>query len=99
MGALNPADGTEERHLAVKGLIRRAQAGGVREVILATDPDKEGEATALLVLDALESAGVEGLTVSRLARGLPAGSAIEYLHKGVLEDALEDRRAIRRRQG
>ncbi|MDC0585295.1 toprim domain-containing protein, partial [Planctomycetota bacterium] len=99
MGALNPADGTEERHLAVKGLIRRAQAGGVREVILATDPDKEGEATALLVLDALESAGIEGLTVSRLARGLPAGSAIEYLHKGVLEDALEDRRAIRRRQG
>ncbi|MBL6756780.1 MAG: recombination protein RecR [Planctomycetes bacterium] len=99
MGALNPADGTEERHLAVKGLIRRAQAGGVKEVILATDPDKEGEATALLVLDALESAGIDGLTVSRLARGLPAGSAIEYLHKGVLEDALEDRRAIRRRQG
>lgn len=97
MGALNPADGTEERHLAVGALVERVRSGGVREVILATDPDKEGEATALLVLEALESAGVEGLVVSRLARGLPAGSAIEYLHKGVLEDALEDRRPIRRR--
>ncbi|MGD2019256.1 MAG: recombination mediator RecR [Planctomycetota bacterium] len=99
MGALNPADGTEERHLAVEALLRRVREGGVTEVILATDPDKEGEATALLVLDALEAAGTEGVTVTRLARGLPAGSAIEYLHKGVLEDALEDRRAIRRRQG
>lgn len=99
MGALNPADGTEERHLAVEALLGRVRSGGVTEVILATDPDKEGEATALLVLEALESAGLEGLKVTRLARGLPAGSAIEYLHKGVLEDALEDRRAIRRRQG
>ncbi|MEM6572372.1 MAG: recombination mediator RecR [Planctomycetota bacterium] len=97
MGALNPADGTDERHLAVAGLVQRVREGGVREVILATDPDKEGEATALLVLEALEESGVEGLVVSRLARGLPAGSAIEYLHKGVLEDALEDRRAVRRR--
>ncbi|MEM9382883.1 MAG: recombination mediator RecR [Planctomycetota bacterium] len=97
MGALNPADGTDDRHLAVEGLVKRVRAGDVREVILATDPDKEGEATALLVLEALEAAGVEGLVVSRLARGLPAGSAIEYLHKGVLEDALEDRRAVRRR--
>lgn len=97
MGALNPADGTEERHLAVESLVRRVQTGEVKEVILATDPDKEGEATALLVLEALESADVDGLVVTRLARGLPAGSAIEYLHKGVLEDALEDRRAIRKR--
>lgn len=97
MGALNPADGTEERHLAVDALVKRVRAGGVKEVILATDPDKEGEATALLVLEALESVGDPELRITRLARGLPAGSAIEYLHKGVLEDALEDRRAIRRR--
>ena len=98
MGALNPADGTEARHLSVEALLERVARGGVEEVILATDPDKEGEATALLVLDALESRGIPGLVISRLARGLPAGSAIEYLHKGVLEDALEDRRAIRRRR-
>ncbi len=76
MGALNPADGTEERHLAVAALIERVRGGEVREVILATDPDKEGEATALMVLEALESVGVEDLVVTRLARGLPAGSAI-----------------------
>lgn len=98
MGALNPAHGTEERHLAIDALIKRVRAGDVREVILATDPDKEGEATALLVLEALESLGAPDLRITRLARGLPAGSAIEYLHKGVLEDALEDRRVIRRRR-
>ena len=98
MGALNPADGTEARHLSVEALLERVAAGGVKEVILATDPDKEGEATALLVLDALESRGIPDLVISRLARGLPAGSAIEYLHKGVLQDALEDRRAIRKRR-
>lgn len=97
MGALNPASGTEERHLSIGSLVTRVTSGGVSEVILATDPDKEGEATALLVLEALESAGVPNLRITRLARGLPAGSAIEYLHKGVLEDALEDRRQIRRR--
>ncbi|MEM9803018.1 MAG: recombination mediator RecR [Planctomycetota bacterium] len=97
MGALNPADGTEPRHLSVEALARRVERGGVREVILATDPDKEGEATALLVLEALEAVQVEGLVVTRLARGLPAGSGIEYLHKGVLEDALDERRAVRRR--
>lgn len=97
MGALNPADGTEEKHLAVGALVDRVRAGGIQEVILATDPDKEGEATALLVLEALESAGLPDLRITRLARGLPAGSAIEYLHKGVLEDALEDRRQVRRR--
>jgi len=93
MGALNPAEGTEAEHLFVQRLVDRVRAGGVAEVILATDPDAEGEATALLVLEALESAGLTP-RVTRMARGLPAGSAIEYLHKGVLEDALEGRRDI-----
>ena len=96
MGALNPAEGTEERHLSIRALGERVRAGGGEEIILATDPDKEGEATALAVLEAIESVGDPNLRVSRLARGLPAGSAIEYLHKGVLEDSLEDRRAVRR---
>ena len=99
MGSFNPADGTEERHLTLARLVRRVAAGGVREVILGTDPDAEGEATALLVLEALESlgapAGADALVVTRLARGLPAGSAIEYLHKGVIEDALTGRVALR----
>ena len=71
-----------------------ADGAGVTEVILGTDPDAEGEATALYVLEALDSAGFGG-RVTRLARGLPAGSALEYLHRGVLEDALEGRIALR----
>jgi recombination protein RecR len=101
MGAYNPADGTEERHLTIQKLVERTRAGVIREVILATDPDAEGEATALLVLEALETAGAlseGGLVVTRLARGLPSGSGIEYLHKGILEDALEARRPVRGRK-
>ncbi len=96
LGSFNPADGTEAEHLSVGGLVERVRAGNVAEVILGTDPDAEGEATALLVLEALERAGVD-VRVTRMARGLPAGSAIEYLHRGVLEDALEGRRSVRRR--
>jgi recombination protein RecR len=95
MGALNPADGTEAKHLSLEALIRRLSEEPIRELILATDPDREGEATALLVLEAVESMGRGDLIVTRLARGLPAGSAIEYLHRGVLEDALRDRCAVR----
>lgn len=99
MGAWNPAEGTDEHHLSIRALIRRVRQGQIREVILATDPDAEGEATASLVLEALE-AQVDPLPlVTRLARGLPSGSALEYLHRGVLEDALEGRRAVGRRGG
>jgi len=96
MGALNPAEGSDEEQLAVGRLVARVVRGGVAEVILATDPDAEGEATAALVLETLERAHLAP-RVTRLARGLPAGSAIEYLHRGILEDALEGRRPLRLR--
>lgn len=96
-GALNPADGTEERHLTLPKLVARVKTGGVREVVLATDPDAEGEATALLVLEAIESLPEPRPVVSRIARGAPAGAALEYLHRGVLEDAIGLRRPVRRR--
>ena len=96
MGSLNPAEGTDEGDLAIGRLLTRLRAGGVEELILATDPDAEGEATAALVLEAVEREGLD-TRVTRLARGLPAGSAIEYLHRGILEDALEGRRALRLR--
>lgn len=100
MGALNPNAGTELGHLGIASLVDRVRAGEVREVILATDPDAEGEATGLAVVEALESAlGKATPLITRLARGLPAGSALEYLHRGILEDALEGRRAIGRRGG
>lgn len=98
-GALNPADGTEERHLTTAKLVARVKAGGIREIVLATDPDAEGEATALLVLEALERLPDPRPIVTRIARGAPAGAALEYLHRGVLEDALNGRRPVRRRPG
>ncbi|MFT5051823.1 MAG: recombination protein RecR [Chlamydiales bacterium] len=94
MGALNPADGTEKHHLSLDALMARITASPPREVILATDPDAEGEATAMTVLEALDRLGQKRPVVTRLARGLPAGSAIEYMHRGVLEDALRGRRAV-----
>jgi recombination protein RecR len=97
-GALNPAEGTEARHLSIQALAERAKDPAVREVALGTDPDAEGEATALACLEALEALRRDDLVVTRLARGLPAGTAIEYLHKGILEDALEHRRAVRGRR-
>lgn len=99
MGALNPAEGIDVAQLSVAALARRVAREAPQEVILATDPDAEGEATALLVLESLEQEAAERRVspprVTRLARGLPAGSAIEYLHRGVLEDALEQRRSLR----
>ncbi len=97
MGALNPAEGTELGHLALSSLVERVRRGGVGEVILATDPDAEGEATGLAVIEALEAAFEAPPIVTRLARGLPAGSALEYLHRGILEDALEGRRTVGRK--
>jgi recombination protein RecR len=98
MGSLNPAEGTEPEHLTLKRLVARVRREKPSEVILGTDPDAEGEATAALVLAALEALGLEDLVITRLARGLPAGSAIEYLHRGVLEDALGGRRPVRTRK-
>ncbi len=100
MGSYNPAEGSEPRHLTLAELVRRVGEERPREVILATDPDQEGEATACLVSEALRSALPEetgseaGPRITRLARGLPAGSAIEYLHRGVLEDALAGLRPV-----
>jgi recombination protein RecR len=94
MGALNPAEGTEVAQLSIGRLVERVGAGKVSEVVFATDPDMEGEATALAAVEAIEEALDERPLLTRLARGVPAGSSLEYLHRGVLQDAFEGRRAI-----
>lgn len=99
MGTWNAAEGSEPEHLAVRELVERLKGAEVREVILATDPDAEGEATGLLVAEAIESAVHPTPLITRLARGVPAGSSLEYLHRGILEDALEARRPIGRPRG
>ena len=89
MGHLSPMDGVGMQHLAVQSLLKRAMDGIVQEVILATNFTAEGEATAHLISQTLKA---KGITVTRLARGIPAGSELEYVDLGTIAYALSDRR-------
>jgi recombination protein RecR len=89
MGKISPLDGVGPREIGVHGLLDRVADGTVREVILATNFTAEGEATAHVVSEALKSRGV---TLTRLARGVPIGSELEYVDLGTIAHALADRR-------
>ncbi len=89
MGHLSPLDGIGAVQLNVQALLKRATDGVVTEVILATNFTAEGEATAHLIGQSLQA---KGITVTRLARGIPAGSELEYVDLGTLAYALSDRR-------
>jgi len=89
MGVLSPLDGIGPREIHVDRLIRRATDGEVREVILATNFTVEGEATAHYLGEALRA---RGLTVSRIARGLPVGGELEHVDSGTLARAVLERR-------
>jgi len=89
MGHLSPMDGVGAAQLGTQALLRRAQDGVVNEVILATNFTAEGEATAHLISQTLKS---KGIAVTRLARGIPAGSELEYVDLGTIAYALSDRR-------
>jgi recombination protein RecR len=89
-GRLAPHDGEGAGDLPLDALVARA-AAGVREVVLATNPDLEGDGTALLLAETLRGRGVK---VSRLARGLPAGGRIEHQSAAVLGEAVEGRRDV-----
>ena len=89
MGRLSPLDGVGPKDIGLAKLIERACDGVVREVILATNFTAEGEATAHVIGQALRS---RGLVVTRLARGVPAGSELEYVDLGTIAHALVDRR-------
>lgn len=90
LGHIAPLDGVEPGDLTIAALLDRVRAGGVTEVIIATNPTIEGEGTALHIKS--ELTGIEGVNVTRLARGLPSGSQIEYATRAVLQDAIEGRR-------
>ena len=95
MGRLSPLDGIGVADIGVHPLLARAQDGPVQEVILATGFSAEGEATAHVLAQALRTlAGADGqpLTVTRLARGVPVGSELEYVDLSTLAHALSDRR-------
>jgi recombination protein RecR len=87
-GVISPIDGIGPEKLTIGSLLKRVQGGEVREVILATNPSTEGEATALYIRHQLEPSGI---TLTRLARGLPVGGDLEYADQITLGRALEGR--------
>ena len=95
LGALSPLDGIGPKDLRIPELKSRVKAGGIREIILATDSDLEGETTALYLSRELKNLAPDGsLKVTRLAFGLPMGSSIEYADQVTLTRALEGRRSL-----
>ena len=89
MGALSPLQGVGPDDLKIKGLLDRVGGGGVDEVILATNPNVEGEATALYLARLLKPLGVR---VTRIAMGIPVGSDLEYADEVTMTRAMEGRR-------
>jgi recombination protein RecR len=90
-GAISPVDGIGPEDLRIHELTERVAREGIREVILATNPTLEGEATAMFIRRQLEGAAVR---VTRLARGLPAGGDLEYADIGTLSQALAGRQEL-----
>jgi recombination protein RecR len=91
LGALSPLEGIGPDDLKVRELLARVDAGGTSEVILATNPNVEGEATALYLTKLMRPLGVR---ITRIARGLPVGGDLEYADQVTLSKALEGRREV-----
>ena len=90
-GVLSPIEGINPDDLKIQALLERIQRGGVKEVILATNPSMEGEATAQYLYPRLRA---EGVRVTRLARGLPVGGDLEYADQNTLLRALSGRQEM-----
>jgi recombination protein RecR len=90
MGALSPLQGIGPDDLKIKGLLSRINAG-VSEVILATNPNVEGEATAIYLARLLKPLGVK---VTRIAMGVPVGSDLEYADEVTMHKSMEGRREV-----
>ncbi len=91
MGALSPLDGIGPEELTIASLERRVGEDGIKEAIIATNPNLEGDATAMYLSKALSPKGVQ---VSRIARGLPVGTSLEFADEVTLTRSIEGRREI-----
>ena len=92
-GALSPIDGVEPEDLNLAELVQRVRAGGVNEVVIATNPTTTGEATAFYIAEAIRELDTD-VAVTRLASGLPVGADLEYADEITLGRALAGRRAL-----
>ena len=92
LGALSPLEGVGPKELRLDRLIKRLSSPKIKEVILATNPTAEGDATALYLTESLKP--FKHLKVTRIARGVPVGSNIEYIDQATLQRALEGRTTV-----
>ena len=90
-GALNPLEGINPEDLRIKELLMRIKKEEIKEIILATNPNLEGEATAMYLVKLIKPSGVK---VSRIAQGLPVGSSLDYADEVTLIKAMEGRREM-----
>lgn len=90
-GVISPMEGIGPDDLKIKGLLQRLASGSFREVILATNPDVEGEATAMYLARLLKPLGVK---ITRIAHGLPVGGELEFVDEVTLSRAVEGRREM-----
>jgi recombination protein RecR len=90
-GTISPLDGIGPNDIDIKGLLSRISSGDVKEVIMATNPDVEGEATAMYITKLLKPLGI---LVTRLAHGIPIGTDLEYADEVTLTKALSDRKEM-----
>jgi recombination protein RecR len=91
MGSIAPLEGRGPGDLKIDGLLSRIRQGTIKEIIIATDSDTEGETTALYLIKLIRPLAVK---LSRIGMGLPVGSALEYADANTLTKALESRRLI-----
>lgn len=88
LGVLSPLDGVGPEQLKIAGLVARVEAGGIDEIIVATNPNVEGEATAMYLAKTLKP---KGALVTRIARGIPMGGDLEYADEVTLSKAMGGR--------
>ncbi|MBO2520785.1 MAG: recombination protein RecR [Firmicutes bacterium] len=90
-GAISPMEGIGPQDLRIQELLQRLQGGEVKEIVLATDPNPEGEATAMYLARLIKPLGIR---VTRMAHGMPVGGDLEYIDEVTLTKALEGRREM-----
>lgn len=93
LGRIAPLEGVEPEDLTIDALMQRIEADSVREVIMGTNPTVDGDATALYLQQEIQRR-FRGVSVTRLARGLPSGGSIEYANRSILSDALAGRQRM-----
>jgi len=91
LGHLAPLEGVTPDDLTIDPLLKRIETGQVKEIVMATNPNMEGDGTALYISSLLAPTGIK---ITRLARGLPSGGAIEFANKSILQDAIAGRREM-----